>query len=251
MVHPYRGKPAYTFWKRGVEACEASDIDLVTHASFRISNRDQVATAGSCFAQHIGRTLLSEGFNYLVTEQRPATAGASDDGYGLFSARFGNVYTVRQLLQLFDRAYGLFQPHDVAWPIGDRFVDPFRPNVQSGGFASIAALEADRASHFLAVREMFESCSVFIFTLGLTEGWISEADGAVYPLAPGVVGEPPEANRYAPCNFGVDAMMRDMGAFLAKLRAVNPDVQVILTVSPVPLAATFEDRHVVVSTTYS
>ena len=32
---------------------------------------------------------------------------------------------------------------------------------------------------------------------------------------------------------------------------MNPGVRVLLTVSPVPLIATFEDRHVLVSTTYS
>ena len=35
--------------------------------------------------------------------------------FGLFSARFGNIYTARQLVQLFERAYGRFQPLDRSW----------------------------------------------------------------------------------------------------------------------------------------
>ena len=31
-------------------------------------------------------------------------------GYGIYSARFGNIYTARQLLQLIQRAYGEFVP---------------------------------------------------------------------------------------------------------------------------------------------
>ncbi len=46
-------------------------------------------------------------------------------------------------------------------------------------------------------------------------------------------------------------MVADLRAFLAKLRLVNPGVRMILTVSPVPLVATFEPRHVLVSTAYS
>ena len=47
------------------------------------------------------------------------------------------------------------------------------------------------------VREVFETCDVFVFTLGLTEGWVSTLDGAVYPLAPGVAGIGPQADAYA------------------------------------------------------
>jgi hypothetical protein len=36
-----------------------------------------------------------------------------------------------------------------------------------------------------------------------------------------------------------------------KLKNINPHVNVILTVSPVPLIATYENRHVLSSTTYS
>jgi len=39
--------------------------------------------------------------------------------------------------------------------------------------------------------------------------------------------------------------------FLTGLRAVNPAARVILTVSPVPLAATAEPRHVLQATSYS
>jgi hypothetical protein len=39
--------------------------------------------------------------------------------------------------------------------------------------------------------------------------------------------------------------------FIDELRQVNENAKVILTVSPVPLAATAEDRHVLLSTTYS
>ncbi len=97
---------------------------------------------------------------------------------------------------------------------------------------------------------MFEECDVFVFTLGLTEGWVSARDGAVFPLAPGVAGGEATAD-YAFHNFTVEEMAADLRAFLRKLRMVNPGVRVILTVSPVPLVATYEPRHVLVSTTYS
>ena len=248
MPNPYHGRPDYTFWRRAVAGREIEDIDPVTPPPFRIGRDDQIATAGSCFAQHISRTLARLGYRYLVTESAP-----DDDGenYGVFPARFGNIYTTRQLLQTFDRAYGLFRPLDDVWTRADgALVDPFRPQIQSAGFTSQAALAADRKSHFAAVRTMCEDCDIFIFTLGLTETWISTRDGAAFPVAPGVSGGEPGPD-YAFHNLDVDEMAADLRAFLGKLRVVNPGVRVILTVSPVPLIATYEPRHVLVSNTYS
>lgn len=252
MSNPYHGAPDHQFWRRSVSGRPAQAVDPVVHDGWRIGRDDRIATAGSCFAQHIARTLAASGYRYLVTEAAPAHAFSGTEQFGLFSARYGNVYSVRQLRQLIDRAYGLFEPEASAWRRGDgRFVDPFRPTIREDGFADAGEVEAERESHLAAVRAMFETCDVFIFTLGLTEAWYARADGAVFPLAPGVVARIRRPQRFAFANFDVDEMRADLDAFIAALRAVNPRVRIILTVSPVPLAATYEPRHVLVSTTYS
>ena len=254
-AHPYRDQPDYAFWSRAVSGRDAAALDPVVKAKFRLGRGDRVATAGSCFAQHIARFLTTSGFHYLVTEDAHPFASresARRHGYGDFTARFGNIYTARQLVQLFDRAYGRFEPADDVWsgPNG-RFVDPFRPRVEPGGFPTREALLADRRRHLACVRAMFETLDVFVFTLGLTEAWISREDGACYPLCPGVAGGRYDAARHGFVNFGAAEVRADLEGFLARLDEVNPGARVILTVSPVPLVATAEDRHVLVSTTYS
>jgi len=252
LDNPYALRPDYAFWRRAVSQREPQQVDPVTAAAVQIGRGDAVATAGSCFAQHISKMLLRTGFNYLVTETGPETAGAADENYGVFSARFGNLYTVRQLLQLLQRAYGLFEPVDSVWPAANGFyIDPFRPRIQRGGFGSVSLLLQDRQAHLAAVRAMFERARVFIFTLGLTEAWLSARDGAVFPLAPGVVGADVDADEYGFHNFTVSETEADLLAFIDLLRSINPTVNIILTVSPVALIATYEDRHVLVSTTYS
>jgi hypothetical protein len=224
------------------------DVDPVGPVTFKISRRDRIAAVGSCFAQHIARTLTSEGFSYLVTEKGPA-----DANYGIYPARFGNVYTPRQLLQLFDRAYGLFVPAEDVWTRPDGvIVDRFRPQIEPQGFGSVLDLQADCSKHFAAVRQMFETCDVLIFTLGLTEAWRSTIDGAIVPLAPGVVAAPTSSlSRYEFHNFTVAEMTADLAKFITRLRTVSPGARLILTVSPVALMATYEKRHVLASTTYS
>jgi len=251
--HPYKGLPDRAFWRESVAAVPAATLDPVHKPPFQIARTDKVATAGSCFAQHISKHLRKGGFQFLVTEQ-PATGEGSAEQRGFydFSARYGNLYTSRQLVQLFDRAYGKFKPAEEHWALeGGRVCDPFRPRIEPDGFTSLQELRQDRARHLKAVRDMFEQLDVFVFTLGLTECWISKQDGAAFPLAPGVAGGRFDPSRHAFVNLGAEEITADLRVFIEKLRGVNPKARVILTVSPVPLAATYEDEHVLVSTTYS
>lgn len=254
-MHPYRNLPEYAFWRRAVAEPAPADVDPVVRAPFRIEPGHRIATAGSCFAQHIARHLSQAGFEFLVTETaHPIVpeAAASAYGYGVFTARYGNVYTSTQLLQLFQRAYSHFVPAEDVWQEADeRLIDPFRPQIQPGGFATRTEYDADRRHHFACVRKAFEKLDVFIFTLGLTEAWRSRLDGAVYPLCPGVAGGIFDPQRHESVNLSVDVIVSDMVTFIDLLRTVNPSARVLLTVSPVPLIATIEDRHVLVSTTYS
>jgi hypothetical protein len=230
------------------------DIDPVIRPRFRIARSDKIATAGSCFAQHISQALRRNGFPVLVTERpvglKPKEAVRRQ--FGIYTARYGNLYTARQLLQLFDRAFRSFKPVDGSWVRPDgRLVDAFRPQVEPDGFATATELAKARTAHLQAVRRMFERLDVLIFTLGLTESWRNRADGAVYPMAPGVVAGEMDTARYEFVNFQVADVVADLRAFLTRLRAVNPGARLILTVSPVPLIATYEDRHALVATTYS
>lgn len=254
MSHPYEHIEDYARWPTAVGRVDPSLVDPVVRFPMTLTRRHRVVTAGSCFAQHIGRYLKQEGFKYFVTERgHPVLDDETRDefNYGIFSARYGNLYTSRQLLQLFERAYGKFMPDDDVWEGEAGFVDPFRPRIQPGGFATREELWSDRVQHFSAVRTAFEQLDVLVFTLGLTECWAAESDGAVFPLAPGVSGGQFDAAKYGFTNLTVDEVANDLQQFTRLLRKVNPLARIILTVSPVPLMATAVDQHVLVSTTYS
>lgn len=255
MTNPYQALPAHCFWKRSIAAPAPADVDPVVRSKFTVIPSDRVATAGSCFAQHIARHLRSSGFGYMVTETaHPLVTNHADAeyNYGTYTARYGNLYTARQLLQLLQRAYGLFEPLESAWPAAaGRYIDPFRPQIQPDGFSSSTELTEDRRWHLSKVRDMVETCDVFVFTLGLTEAWLSKRDGAVFPLCPGVAGGSFDEDLHRFHNFDVSETTSDLSGAIKILRERNPNVRIILTVSPVPLVATYENRSVLVSTTYS
>ena len=95
--------PPRSFWKTGVARSEPGAVRDIYHRKFEIAADDLIATAGSCFAQHITGKLRASGYAVMDMEPPPPWLPVQVQrahGYGLFSARYGNIYTARQLLQL-------------------------------------------------------------------------------------------------------------------------------------------------------
>lgn len=254
MTTPYDHLPGRSFWRTGVANSPLLDSPGVYERKFAIDSRTLITSAGSCFAQHIGRALKARGFNYLDAEPPPPALPAVQRtafGYEMFSARYGNVYTARQLLQLVQEAHGDFSPSEQVWIKDGRYFDPQRPSIEPDGFASEAELLAMRRSHLGCVRRLLRETELFIFTLGLTEAWLSEENGTVFGTCPGTVAGAYDPARHRFHNFSYEEVLADMLSFMKLARELQPEMKFLLTVSPVPLTATATDDHVLVATVYS
>jgi len=254
MEHPYKALEPRAFWRTAVADRSPFDISEVYRKKFSITVADKISTAGSCFAQHIGRRLKSSGFRYVDLEPAPALLPENERmrfGYGIYSARYGNIYTARQLLQLYLRAHGQFTPVDDVWKKDGRYYDAFRPSIEPNGFATIDELELAREHTFAMVRRIFLRSQVFVFTFGLTEAWVSREDGAVYPVCPGVEAGDFDPGRYKFVNFTFSDILGDMRTLISLVRKDNPGLRLLFTVSPVPLTATASGAHVLPATMYS
>ncbi|MCA0930414.1 GSCFA domain-containing protein [Ruegeria profundi] len=252
--HPYKTQPERAFWRASVGSRHYADLTNMWQP-MPLVKTDRIATAGSCFAQHIGNNLAARGAAFMDMEPPPPVFSSASEarkwGYGVFSCRYGNVYTTRQLIQLFDEAYGTRTPLERVWEKDGRFYDALRASVDPVGQDSSKTVLALRARHLAAVRQMFAELDVFVFTLGLTEGWESIDDGTMFAAAPGTVAGTYDPKRHVFRNLRAAEIRADMLAFWDRLREVNPGARMLLTVSPVPLAATATENHVLVATTYS
>lgn len=213
-----------------------------------------VFTAGSCFAQHIGRNLKRAGFGVLDAEPVPKFIDdglANSFGYRLYSARYGNIYTVRQLRQLLCETFEGNAISDLVWTKGDRFFDSQRPAIEPNGFASEDQLRAERDRHLRRVREAIQATDIFVFTMGLTEAWINLETNEVFPTAPGTIAGEFDPELYQFRNYTYPEILADFEWIRDLLRSINPGMKYLLTVSPVPLTATATKHHVRVATNYS
>lgn len=254
MTNPYKALPNHHFWRRSISYAEKHEVDPCVAVKFKIGKNDRVVTAGSCFAQHLSKALARNGFNYYVTESGD---GLSEQerrarNYGIYTARYGNIYTIRQFRQLLDEAFNGTRPVERVWRNSDgMFIDPFRPNIEPSGFDDEQSLVNSREIMLSCVRKMIETGDVLVYTLGLTEAWRCKTDGAVFPIVPGASGGEYDERIHEFVNFGIHEVLEDLEGTMDFARQVNPNLRVILTVSPVPLIATFENQHVLSSTIYS
>ena len=214
----------------------------------------RIATAGSCFAQHVGRALRTAGCAVIDTEPLPPAVPdeiAHRFGYRLFSARYGNVYTARQLAQLLAEAHGEITPALPVWRRGERFFDAQRPGLEPDGLNSEALVLRHRERHLGRVREAFATADLIVFTFGLTESWVHAETGTVYPTAPGTLAGDYDTALFGFRNDDAVEVLAQFEAVRARLKRGNPDLRFLVTVSPVPLTATASGNHVEVATCYS
>ncbi|MEI4471153.1 GSCFA domain-containing protein [Frigidibacter sp. MR17.24] len=258
QTNPYSGLPSEAFWRSAVaEPLTRGAPERIAglwSPKFPIGPQDRIVTAGSCFAQHIGRALSARGYGWVDAE--PAPAGLAPEArlarhYGTFSFRTGNIYTANMLAQWLDWALDKGQMPERHWERDGRVYDPFRPAIEPQGFDSLAALAASRARTLAAIREAVREATVFVFTLGLTESWQERETGLEYAICPGTVAGRFDPERHHFVNHDFDDTLLRLGDAIGLLRSVNPAIRVLLTVSPVPLTATASGDHVLVATGWS
>jgi hypothetical protein len=247
--NPYRHLGVESFWRRSIAL---ASVEGLTQPQGLFTQADRVVSAGSCFAANVIPYLETAGVHYVRTEAlHPAFEHYPEHlGYGRFSAAYGNIYTVRQLVQLLLRALGRFMPTDDREHEDGLVTDLLRPGLRFKA-SSDGEFDALTRSHLDAVVEAIAEGTVFIFTLGLTEAWESRRDGAVYPVVPGSIAGRFDPQRFAFRNFAYPEVRRDLNDALALVREINPDIRLVVTVSPVPLVATASGQLVQTATTYS
>src|SRR6056297_377297 len=248
---PYSGRPQRAFWRGGVAGADPLALPDLYQPRFPVTPRTQVFTAGSCFAQHVGAAMKQAGI--AVIDAEPALRGlpprtAHRFGYGQYSARFGNIYTVRQFRQLIEEVTDLHKPALPIWERTGRYWDALRPGVEPEGLDSPEQVVEMRTQHLIAVARALEAAEVIVFTLGLTEAWEHRKSGTVYPTAPGTIAGSHDPDVFVFRNYGAADILEGFTVLEEMMAQINPDLKWLLTVSPVPLVATASDHHILTAT---
>lgn len=251
MSHPYRHMEKQAFWKKAVS--NSFSNEMLVQDTPLLKRGEKFGSAGSCFAGNIIPYLTAAGFEYVKHNNQPNSDNISyveNFNYHLFSAAYGNLYTAQHLLQILLEATGEFTPSIDRWYDGERVIDPYRPGLK---YTASSDVEFDllKKDYLNSVIRAFREMDVFVFTLGLTEAWICELDDSVFPACPGTISGKFDPAIHKFKNYSVSEIVTAMQLAFSILRKINPELKIIVTVSPVPLVATATGNHVVNATMYS
>mgnify|MGYP002821727982 CR=1 FL=1 len=228
----------------------------VTHPF--IDHGSRIGSAGSCFAIEIAQNLMSRGFNYICqettydAETETIVMGTSpEDPVVQYSCRWGILFNTPSFTQIVENAFGVrpLPPLLVRYELGNEIVylDPYRENVM---FKSPDAYMVEREKHAANTRAVFENADVFVMTLGLNEAWQYLPDGTYISRNPrnknlnGLL-----THRTLSVEENIDYLQR----FVDVVRAHNPNIKLVVTVSPVPFLATgrADEYHVITANGHS
>ncbi|MGI2172338.1 GSCFA domain-containing protein [Shewanella sp. MF05960] len=242
-LSPYELQKQQHFWKTGV-----AQVNLGTEQFELLSNlaidckKGAIASIGSCFAQHVGKWLINNNYPFIQSKL---------DSTQVSSFALGNIYTPRCFLQWLKLDNNENHQHDIYYcQKTDTYLDLLRPNVYPQGFTSKSELEYSRLEAKEELISTLSSTNTLIFTLGLTEAW-KDGNNIYYPSCPGIIAGKFDKEIYKLHEFNYNEILSDLLKIHQCLKELNPNLNIILTVSPVPLTATATDKHILVASQYS
>lgn len=219
--------------------------------SFQLEAGEAIFTVGSCFARNIEARLAALGFELPTLGVTLEVAERSSTGAG-FANSFLNKYTPLAILNEFrwgldpDAAY----PDEAYVAAGeDLWSDPqAAPQTTPASWERIR----ERRAETTALYRQLARCRIVILTLGLVESWFDTRTGLH------LNGPPPQfALKSEPDRFQLHLLsVEEIGQALEGVHGLlsrfgHADFRMLVTVSPVPLNATFRGGDVIAANTYS
>ncbi|NAZ35579.1 GSCFA domain-containing protein [Rubellimicrobium sp. CFH 75288] len=216
--------------------------------SFRIGPEDTIFAIGSCFARNVERALEAAGRRVLSRAFDLGEIGASLED----AANFFNKYSIHSVLN--ELRWALERD---SWPGAEAIytVGPDRHVDAQLGMARLDfPLETVLAfrSRYLDAMAQVAQADVIILTLGYVETWFDRRLGLYLNVMPPMQAIKAEPDRFEFRVLSYADVLRgleDLHALL--LRHRTRPLRMLVTVSPVPLLATFRDMDVLVANAYS
>lgn len=189
-----------------------------------INKQTAISSMGSCFARNIAIFLQKSGYNYLVTEFPPQQA----------SAHWDQVFNTACMRQIFEYTFNKrWNPLVRWWPKGEMVQDPFRRQI----LYNKDTCEVDFQKHKEASYNALANSRVIILTLGLIEIWRDRRDQMTFYQVPSPKKYDPEIHEFYLQT--TQDCINDLERIHTLIQQNNSDASIIITVSPVPLIATF------------
>ncbi|MFZ4451054.1 GSCFA domain-containing protein [Salibacterium aidingense] len=218
-----------------------SDINFLEQSmeyNICLDKSTKIASIGSCFARELKNWLIRNDYTFIQKADGPGTEAGS--------ARYDRVYNTFTMRQEFERAFEEFSPQEKYWELMEgnkyRLLDPYRRMI---AWENHEEMDKELREHRENVYEVFSSCDVLIITVGQSEIWYNRNDGYVYPMVPPTEVYNPDIHSFKQSTY--EENVENLEKIYTLYKECNPEGKIIITVSPVPLRATFHRQNSIVA----
>ncbi|MCT8469813.1 GSCFA domain-containing protein [Chromohalobacter canadensis] len=214
--------------------------------SFSIPENSKIFTIGSCFARNIEDRLSSYGHSFPIKGYQ-ATPGeyTGQRGRGILN-KFTPLCMLEELLWL----TSIKEKNNFERETYERFYFPVK-----GGYAIDLGLQQykpvplerffNRRKNIYSIYNEMSTSDVIVLTLGLIEQWLY--NGKIAQHAPNNKATIFEKENFSFSTLSTKNTYLILEKIEEAIKNINPTAKIIFTVSPVPLEATFTDKHVAVA----
>lgn len=243
-------------WKRAAQASDSrwtTDVErflepicpVTVRPKFPLSPDQAVFCIGSCFARNVEEQLIYRGVRVLSKRLVCPPSDWPRRPNGIV-----NKFTTHSML---NEAAWLETPprleEDLFTQTGDGWMD-YQLAPRAEPVSLERAIERRRyltEDYFARLRQ----ADVTVITLGLVEVWRDEKAGRYLNAAPGMAAVRREPGRFSFEVLGVESNRRALEELHATLKRLNPAMRMIVTVSPVPMNATFTGKDPIIANSRS
>jgi hypothetical protein len=231
----------FTRWEANIDRFSHAPIEIDHVPKFRLSDDDSFFCIGSCFARNIEEHLIYRSRHVLSKRIFAPRAEAPARPNG-----FVNKFTTMSMV------------NEVKWALDPPTIDARlfeeTPNgwvdLQLGpGIPAVSLARAIERRRYL-VHDYFariRNASVVVITLGMSEVWWDSVAGVYLNAAPSLASVRRDRDRYSVEIADTQENVEHLERLRNLLRGMNPDMKLVVTVSPVPLGQTFSGRDVAVA----
>jgi len=215
---------------------------------FKLQREDRVFAIGSCFARGIENALDGQRMQVLSKAVEFDSLPAINDELKLGFTNKYNTFAIYNELRWALDPNAEFPRNSIVHIGNGTFYDPHtNPALQPGDFDETLR----RRELITSVTRRISKCRVVVITLGLVEVWRDKAANIfINQITSDMLSLYPGRYELHVTNFADN--LANLEATYALLKQFgHQDVRIIVTVSPVPLMATFSTEDVVVANTYS
>lgn len=251
----HRTQP-YSYWKEAAERLRTGKLKPYHHHRFQLNSTDSLFAMGSCFARRIEQAFLRKNMNCTSAK---GFADASNRIFGkLVNVNYTNKYSTHSMLNeirwALDPSAKL--PQGIVVDLNESTAIDLQAAPHLGELSLPTAGRAevyDRHMQLLGnVTAQLKTADVFVMTLGLVELWYDHKTKLFTNagLLAELLEREPKRFTFEVSSFNEN--MDNLEQIYALLKKhCKPSLKIIVTTSPVPMAATFSGRDIPIANCYS